>query len=189
MAFLKPIVDAANALDTLDRSRKKKVSKYGQAFRASKDFVESFYWLPQVPPALPAQQAKNQMESFQFNQNRCKVDECKEPLREMYKWLKKQCDYIKENDLKTGMIWNAKGGDLSAASKDAPAAEPAKVEKKEVEKETPKKAPKKTGGTAGFAAEIGQGLKITAGLKKVKKSQKTKYRKDRAGKVTTKVRK
>merc|ERR1719499_2826764 len=67
---------------------------------------------------------------------------------------------------------------------DAPAA-PAKSEMKEEEvaaKEEPKKAdgPKKD-----FAAELSKGLDVTAGLKKVKKEQKNKYKKEKVvGKVT-----
>merc|ERR1719499_1707897 len=67
---------------------------------------------------------------------------------------------------------------------DAPAA-PAKSEMKEEEvaaKEEPKKAdaPKKD-----FAAELSKGLDVTAGLKKVKKEQKNKYKKEKvAGKVS-----
>jgi len=99
---------------------------------------------------------------------------------------------IKEH-YKTGVEFHGKEdfalGDLPApapaaapvADEKAPEkapADPAKKEEEILAAEEPKKA------SAGFAAELSQGLAVTAGLKKVRKDQKNKYKKEKvSGKV------
>eukprot|EP00494_Astrolonche_serrata_P024554 UN24813 len=183
MKFLQPIMDAVKVAEDLCRTRNKKLRKFDNVFKPLTEFLQSLYWLPMYPPQLPTQHTKNQMESFQLYQNRVKEDERKPAMKAMYQFLKKQCDFIKEQDLKMGLPWNPKGGDLSGASTsvEAPKAA-AKEEKKEAPKEEKKKAP-----TGNIIADLNKGLSATAGLKKVKKSQKTKYRKERVGKVSMKT--
>lgn len=75
--------------------------------------------------------------------------------------------YVKEYHT-TGVAWNPRGGDASAAAASAPAAAPAPAAAKPAAA-----AAAPAAGGAGLFAELNKGGNITAGLKKVTKDQQT----------------
>merc|ERR1719205_291584 len=116
-----------------------------------------------------------------------KKDEHKDHLRAWMNAGKALCTKVTEvikTYYKVGIEWcgteDFAVGDVKAAPAPAKAAEPAKEEEvaaAPAKKEEPAKKD--------FSAELAKGLDVTSGLKKVKKEQKNKYKKEKvAGKVS-----
>jgi len=188
MDAMKPLQDAIQEAKGIAKTRKKKWRTYDDYHVVLEEFCVGFSWVFYKPPNLPKPMWEAQMDAVvTAMQSKCwkkKKDEHKDHVRA---WMNagkafgaKVADAIKAH-YKVGVeFW----GQEEFALGDAPAA-PAKSEMKEEEvaaKEEPKKA---DGPQKDFAAELSKGLNVTAGLKKVKKEQKNKYKKEKVvGKVT-----
>jgi len=148
-------------------------------------------WVLMAPPAgLPATHVQGQIDSTQFHLNRvlknAKGTEREGDDKEFVVAVKALGtalhDFVKEN-FKTGLEWKAGGVDLLSAStsmsEKSVAVDVKPAETKEEVKEEVKEKP--VAGMGNVFGEISKGLNITKGLKNVKKSQKTKYRKKEEG--------
>jgi len=197
-AFLKEASDAIQKAEDLKRKRDKRNKLDKGSYRAAMYEVCCMTsWVLMSPPNLPVPYVKNQVDSAQFHVNRALKDskgkdhegDAKEFAKAVKALGNAIHDFVKAN-FKTGLEWKAGGDDLSAASR-TPAAtkSPAKaaVETKEEVKEEVKEKPKAMGNMGNVFGELSKGLNITKGLKTVKKSQKTKYRKKEEGRGIVKM--
>jgi len=92
-------------------------------------------------------------------------------------------EYVGNYFKKSGIEWNAKGGDLSSVQVSA-----TKTAKPQIDEEKQNtNAPKDDGpGMSAVMDQLSKGLTITSGLKKITSEDKTKNRPDRTGKVEIK---
>jgi len=188
-AALGPISSQLAASGSLKYKAKKDFKDH---YVACDELVQSLQWLVIAPPmGTTGGHIKAQLQAVEFNLNRVikskKDDATKAWNIAMRKLMKRQQEYVKDF-FATGLTWNPKGGsiaDFKADGSSAPAKKPA------AKKAAPKKADassddsKSSGatGTSAVFAELSKGLSVTKGLKKVEDKDKTKYRKDRSGKV------
>jgi len=197
---LGPCIEQMNAADGLTRSRDKRIFRnFDLHAKVTNTIMASLNWVAVVPPqGLPKAIAQDALEGSDFYLNKIlknkKDDNTKAWVAAIKALCNKQVEYVNEY-FKTGLTWNnAKGVSIlecdgAAPAAAAPAEEAAAAEEAApapVEPAAPKAAAKKAAPSDGvnMLAALNSGLAITSGLKKVKKSQKTKYRKNRAGKVT-----
>jgi len=204
-AFLAPAAETIPVFEKLKMKRDKKKTPDRGSYRAALNEVNMLSnWVTMGPPGmLPVAFAQGQLDSAMFHLNRVlknKTDENKAFVKAAQDFMKAVIDFIK-NNFKTGLTFRGKGdlsgaGAASAAEKGAKAAAPKKAKKKKAAVEEKEAEQKDDGSKKGVGTgmgnvfgELSQGLKVTAGLKKVKKEQKTKNRKNRVGKVTMKKKK
>jgi len=201
MTFLKDAVAAIDKAETLKRKRDKRNKPDMGYYRAAiYEVVTMSSWVLMAPPSgLPAAYVKSQVDSCQFHMNRLLKDakgkdneaDTKAFVQAVKNLGNALHDFIKAN-FKTGLEWG--GGDnlLAAPTSVAKKAvqsfeskEDVKEEKKEEKKEEAKEKPAANMGNV--FGELSKGLNITKGLKTVKKSQKTKYRKKEEGRGVVKI--
>lgn len=199
MTFLNEAVTAISKAEDLKRKRDKRNKLDKGSYRAAMyEVCTMTSWVTMSPPNLPVPFVKNQVDSAQFHLNRALKDskgkdheaDAKEFALAVKALGNALHDFVKAN-FKTGLEWKVGGDDLPASAAEAPkpAAKkaPAKTspETKEEVKEEAKEKP--AGNMGNVFGELSQGLNITKGLKKVKKSQKTKYRKKEEGRGVVKM--
>jgi len=192
MTFLKQAVDGIDKAENLKRKRDKRGKPDMGSHRAALyDVCTMCSWVLMSPPAgLPTTYVKGQIDSAQFHLNRvlknAKGKDNESDEKEFVALVKALGvalhTFVKEN-FKTGLEWKAGGDDLlSAATTVSVKPSAGKVDavetKEEVKEEMKDKPVVNMGNVFG---EISKGLNITKGLKNVKKSQKTKYRKKEEG--------
>jgi len=185
------IVDGAQWADDLTRTRVKKWFKFGNFHKALKEVMATNYWVSMYPPQLPASHCKGQLEAADFHLNRIltkdgKTDENLAFVKNLKALIKAVEEFVKAN-FKTGIdfvgqesIKEAKAP--AAGAKPKAKAAPAPEEEVAPKKEDTAAAEQKANALLGA---LNKGLKATSGLKKVKKEQKNKYKKEKvSGKVT-----
>jgi len=182
------------AITTLDNTRYKgkDVKKKGDHYKAMYEAIMIISWVTMSPPmGLPKQHVESQAQSCDFHMNRVlknsKTAETKEWIQKMKALNKKVAEYVKQYFKSSGLTYNPKGGPLSDAKEAASTAAGGDGGDEKKEDKAPKKKTKKKGGGGGMAAVMGdlsKGLNVTKGMKKVTKDMKTKYRKDKTGKVS-----
>lgn len=187
----KDLVDAAAWAQKLCGTRDKKLFKYGNYHKFIAEVLQCNYWVSMYPPQLPAKHAETQFESGMFNANRIlkdKTEENKKLVNTFKAFFKSYTEFIKK-EFKTGITFVGKesidkaAAPAGGAKKAAPAPKKEEVKEEEVAPKVDAKAAEKKG--AALLAGLQKGLNATAGLKKVKKSQKNKYKKEKvSGKVT-----
>lgn len=195
--FCAAAIETISESEALVGTRKRKLFDFDNHHKVLNCMCDSIIWVSWYAPALPHQQATSGLESAMFHLNRILR---KQKTPENVAWvdatkalLQKQVALIKEH-FKTGLEWHGKKSVMehkgtAPAVDAAPAAEPAAQEtaapEPEPEKAAPKEEakPKKTGDLFG---ELNQGGNITSHLKKVKKTQKNKYKKKGEIKSTVK---
>jgi len=196
MKFLSEAVTAIQKSEDLKRKRDKRNKLDKASYRnAMYEICTMTSWVTMSPPQLPAPYVKNQVDSAQFHVNRALKDskgkEHEADAKAFALAVKglgnALYDFVKAN-FKTGLEWKVGGDALPAAapapaSKKAPAKKsPEKKEEVKAKEEVKEEAKEKPAGNMGNVfGELSKGLNITKGLKKVKKSQKTKYRKKEEG--------
>jgi len=196
MAFLKDASAAIEKAEGLKRKRDKRNKPDMGKYRAAiYEVCVMSSWVTMSPPSLPAPYVTSQVDSAQFHLNRVLKDakgkdnesDSKEFVNAVKALGVALQNFVKAN-FKTGLEWKAGGDDLMSApttvAKKAAAEKP--VEKKEEVKEE-KKEEKPMGNMGSVFGELSKGLNITKGLKTVKKSQKTKYRKKEEGRGMVKT--
>jgi len=199
MKFLGEYSQCFKTLDKLNFAKRKAdpfMYDAREHLNTLKELIQAFQWVITPVEGVPAAVPKNMGESCIFRCDKMnknfKDDEKKAGLalrKCLTEWNKAHCEYVNAN-FKMGLEYNPKGEELSGAKVDAPVpgAAPAKsAEKKAPAKKKPAK--KKAAGDLNLAAALNIGGAVTSGLKKVDKSMKTKYRKERVGKVTIKTKK
>lgn len=191
MAAFKPMNDAIQEADSISMTRKKKWRAYDDYHVVLKEFCAGFRWVFYKPPNLPKPFWEAQVDAMvTAMQMKCwkrKKDEHKDHLRAWMNAGKALCAKVTEvikTYYKVGIEWcgteDFAVGDVKAAPAPAKAAEPAKEEEVAAAPAKKEEAAKKD-----FAAELTKGLDVTSGLKKVKKEQKNKYKKEKvSGKVS-----
>jgi len=196
MKFLTEAVTAINKSEDLKRKRDKRNKLDKGSYRAAMyEVCTMTSWVTMSPPQLPAPYVKNQVDSAQFHVNRALKDskgkdheaDAKAFAQAVKALGNALHDFVKAN-FKTGLEWKVGGDALpgeapAVASKKAPAK--TTLETKEDVKEEAKEKP--VGNMGNVFGELSKGLNITKGLKKVKKSQKTKYRKKEEGQGIVKM--
>jgi len=200
MTFLKDASAAIEKAEALKRKRDKRNKPDMGSYRtAISEVCTMASWVLMAPPAgLPAPFVKSQVDSSQFHLNRVLKDakgkeneaDSKDFVQAVKNLGNALYDFVKAN-FKTGLEWKAGGDDLlsaptSVAKKKSPvkpieSKEDFKEEKKEEAKEKP------AANMGNVFGELSKGLNITKGLKTVKKSQKTKYRKKEEGRGVVKI--
>lgn len=198
-AFMKPMADAIADMEKEKMRRdKKKQPDRGDYRAALYEVCVAASWVTQQPPSLPVTHVTQQLDSFQFHANRAlkkeKSDVNKAFSKACQDFLKEVTAFVKAN-FKAGLSFRGKNpiGDAPAAAAASAAApaddekkeEPAKKKKTSAKKKTTVK--KEGGGMGNVMGELSKGLKVTSGLKKVSKDQKTKYRKKEAGRGLVKT--
>jgi len=199
MTFLKEAVAAIEKAEKLKRKRDKRGKPDMGSHRAALyDVCTMCSWVLMSPPGgLPAPYIMGQIDSAQFHLNRvlknAKGSDNEGVAKEFVTAVKALGTalhgFVKAN-FKTGLEWKVGGGDLLASPtglSEKPTSEKANTvaeSKDEVKEEVKEKPAVNMGNVFG---EISKGLKITKGLKNVKKSQKTKYRKKEEGRGLIKV--
>lgn len=200
MTFLKVAVDAIAKAETLKRKRDKRGKPDMGSFRAGLyEVCTMTSWVLMAPPNLPAAHVNGQVDSAQFHLNRIlknakgtdNESDIKEFVGAVVTLGKELHTFVKAN-FKTGLTWKAGGDDLLSAptsvTKKPAAKKPAEEKKEEVKEEVKEEAKEKPAGNMGNVfGELSKGLAITKGLKTVKKSQKTKYRKKEEGRGAVKI--
>jgi len=191
LAFLKPGIDVIQTADTL-KVKGQDFKKFGDHYKAFYELVLSISWVTMVPPGqLPYQHVEAQQGATDFNLNRIlkQADEKhKAWVRALQALNKTHKDFVGNYFKKTGIEWNAKGGDLASvqASASASASKPS-ASKADDEKQPPKEKPKDDGpGMDAVMGQLSQGLSVTSNLKKVTSDMKTKNRTDKTGLVEEK---
>jgi len=186
--FCAPAIQTIGDSDALANTRKRSLDDFINHLRALKEVCGSCTWVSMYAPTLPHTQAQNGLESADFHLNRIltrqKTDVNVAWVKACKSMLTKQMALVKTH-FKTGLEWKGQKSVLEAeapkAAEPAPAEEAAPAPEPEAPKEVAK--PKPAGDLFG---ELNKGGAITGHLKKVKKSQKNKYKKDKVvGKVTT----
>lgn len=199
--FMQPLSKIIADMETeKNRRDKRKTPDRSNYRKAIYELVLAATWASTPGPVL---HINTQNDSAQFSINRMLKDKKEDKDKNFKKvcvdFSKALVEFVKNNDMKQGVLFRGKN-DISSfsgssAASAAKAAAPAKkTPKKEAESkdDDEKKEPKQgTGGMGNVFGELSKGLKITSGLKKVSKDQKTKYRKKEAGrgKVTMKKKK
>jgi len=191
VAFLSRASDAISKADNA-RYRGKDFKKWSDHYKACYEVISSTQWVVMVPPSgSPLGHCDQQTQACDFNLNRVTKEAKDEKTKAFAQALKKACktqtDFVKEH-FKTGLTWNAKGGDLSSAAPVVAAKTTASEEQKEQPKPTKTEAPK-DGDMNALFGELSKGLNVTKGLKKVTADMKSKNQTDRTGKVTETVKK
>jgi len=194
-----PIMEAIQEAADIAFTRNKTWRKFDDHHKAFEQLMEGFKWVLCKPPNLPVEFWFSQGDSmYSTMTSKCWAKKKEKEKDYMRSWMnagkafyEKVHEIIKEH-YKTGVEFSGKEefaiGGLPAAPAQAAApdekapspapADPAKEEEVEAAEE-PKKA------SLGFAAELSKGLAVTSGLKKVRKDQKNKYKKEKvSGKVT-----
>jgi len=197
---MRPVLEACEEAAKIAFTRNASWRKFDDHHKAFEQLMEGFKFVLCKPPQLPAEFFFSQGDAMYATMtSKCWGKKKEKEKDYMRQWMnagkafyEKVTEIIKEY-YKVGVEFSGKEdfavGDLPAAPAVADVkapADPAKVEEEEVEAaEAPKKEaekPKKAG--LGFAAELSKGLAVTAGLKKVRKDQKNKYKKEKiSGKV------
>jgi len=146
-------------------------------------FVESLSFVTHYPPMLPKVQVescKDSMETTMLKFWKKGTDGDKEMRKAGIALLKDYPELVKTH-YKLGVEFCGKESITSAEVPDTPAAkapaDPAKAPEEEVKPAA--KAEKKTVDSAALLSSLTKGLDVTKGLKKVKKSQKNKYKKEK----------
>jgi len=186
------IVDAASWADDLTRTRNKKLYKFSNFHKALKEVMSVNFWVSMYPPQLPAAHVKGQLEAADFHLNRIltkdgKTDENKAFVKSIKDLIKALAEFVKAN-FKTGITFVGKEsiGEAKAPAGGAkPKAKAAPAPKKEEEVKPKEDAAAQEKKANELLGALNKGLKATSGLKKVKKEQKNKYKKEKvSGKVT-----
>lgn len=173
------VLDNMQKADALKMTRKKALRPFDFHHAALFCTLDSLTWVAMYPPNLPAVKAKGELESADFHLNRIltkcdKTAENKAYSRCAKNFMKKQAELIKQ-EFKMGLEWRG----TASLDSGAPAAAPEPVVEaapEKVEKVVPKKSAKKPAKAGGdLFGELSKGLKVTSGLKKVKKTQRNKY--------------
>lgn len=196
MTFLKDATAAIEKAETLKRKRDKRNKPDMGSYRAAMyELCIMTSWVLMSPPgSLPATYVKSQVDSAQFHMNRVLKDakgkdneaDSKDFVAAVKNLGNALYDFVKGN-FKTGLEWKAGGDDLLSAPTSVAKKTPMKpVESKEDVKEE-KKEEKPASNMGNVFGELSKGLSITKGLKNVKKSQKTKYRKKEEGRGVVKI--
>jgi len=201
-AAMGPVFESAKESADIAFTRNKTWRRFDDHHKAFEQLMEGFKWVLCKPPTLPAEFWFSQGDAmYSTMTSKCwgkKKEKEKDYMRQWMNAGKAFYEAVHEvikTHYKTGVEFHGKEdfalGDLPAAPAAAPEAapvadekapekapaDPAKKEEEIVAAEEPKKS-------AGFAAELSQGLAVTAGLKKVRKDQKNKYKKEKiSGKV------
>jgi len=200
-----PIMEAVKEASDIAFTRNKTWRKFDDHHKAFEQLMEGFKFVMCKPPLLPSEHWFSQGDSmYSTMTSKCWAKKKEREKDYMRSWMnagkafyEKVNEVIKEH-YKTGVEFAGKeefaiGGLPAAPAEAAPAeaapvaadvkapspapADPAKEEEVEAAEE-PKKA------KLNFAAELSKGLAVTAGLKKVRKDQKNKYKKEKiSGKV------
>jgi len=195
-----PIFEAGKEAADIAFTRNKTWRKFDDHHKAFEQLMEGFKWVMCKPPNLPVEFWFTQGDSmYSTMTSKCWSKKKEKEKDYMRSWMnagkalyEKIHEVIKEH-YKTGVEFSGKeefavGGLPAAPAPAAPVADekapekapadPAKKEEEEVEAaEEPKPA-------KDFAAELSKGLAVTSGLKKVRKDQKNKYKKEKvSGKV------
>jgi len=200
MTFLKEAQAAIGRAEELKRKRdKRNKPDMGRHRAAMYEVCTMTSWVLMSPPNLPASYLKSQLDSAQFHLNRVlkdakgqkNEDDTKEFVAAIQALGNTLHNFVKAN-FKTGLEWKAGGGDLLSAPTSVAKKPDVKkpVETKEEVKEEKveaKEKPKPMANMGNVFGELSKGLNITKGLKNVKKSQKTKYRKKEEGRGVVKM--
>lgn len=178
MTFCAPIVDGGKKSDKLCGTRKKALFKYANFHKALHEVMQANYWVSMYPPTLPMTHVKSSLESADFHLNRIltkdgKTDENKAFVKTSKDLLKALMEFIKENDMKTGITFIGKE-DISSAKAPAAGDKPAPKKEKKKEEEVAEKPKKEDAAAAekkanALLAGLNKGLKATSGLKKSQK--------------------
>merc|ERR1711879_685049 len=192
-----PIFEAVKEAADIAFTRNKTWRKFDDHHKAFEQLMEGFKFVMCKPPTLPGEFWFSQGDAMYATMTgKCwakKKDKEKDYMRQWMNagkaFYEKVTEVIKEY-YKVGVEFCGKEdfalGDLPAAPAPAPAVADEKAPAKEEEVEAavePKKA-ESSKPAMSFAAELSKGLAVTAGLKKVKKEQKNKYKKEKiSGKV------
>jgi len=198
-----PIFEAAKEAADIAFTRNKTWRKFDDHHKAFEQLMEGFKFIMCKPPNLPAEFWFTQGDAMYATMTgKCWAKKKEKEKDYMRSWMnagkalyEKMYEIIKEN-YKTGVDFSGKEdfalGDLPAAPAAAPVADekapapadPAKKEEEVEAAEPPKKADDGGKPKINFAAELSKGLAVTSGLKKVRKDQKNKYKKEKiSGKV------
>jgi len=199
MTFLKEAVAAIERAQELKKKRDKRNKPDMGSYRAAMaEVCMMTSWVLMSPPNLPVTYIKSQVDASQFHLNKVLKNAKGKENEALSKDFVKASNalgntlvnFVKAN-FKTGLEWKAGGDDLLSAptSVKKKATEQKPVETKEdVKEEKKEEAKEKPSGNMGNVfGELSKGLNITKGLKTVKKSQKTKYRKKEAGRGVVKM--
>jgi len=187
-------IEAIGYYDGLIYSRKSGMGDWQLHHKAIHAAMDCLTWVSMAPPdGMPKQQCGSGVESCDFNLNKILMkDRSNAPNKAFAQTMKvlgsKMQELVKQH-FKQGLNWSGQKSvtEAGGAPKEAAAAAPAPAATEE-KAEKPKKAAKKKAATensGGFEAELSKGLAVTASLKKVKKSQRNKYKKEKiSGKVS-----
>jgi len=199
MTFLKEASAAIEKAETLKRKRDKRNKPDMGRYRAAMyEVCTMTSWVLMSPPNLPAPYVKGQIDGAQFHLNRvlndAKGKENEADTKEFVAAIKALgnalYNFVKAN-FKTGLEWKAGGDDLLSAptsvTKNKAAVEKPVETKEDVKEEKEEAKEKPMANMGNVFGELSQGLNITKGLKTVKKSQKTKYRKKEEGRGVVKM--
>jgi len=182
---LAPLFEAQQAMEKLTRTRDKQLRKFDDHHVIALRIVEGFTFVLHYPPSLPkahfascAESAETKMLKFWKKG----TDGDKEMRKAGLAFLKPIPELIAQH-YKVGVEFRGKDSILSAEAPptEAPAKAPKKADPAKEEEVAPAKEKKKEKTVDGDAllGQLTQGGAITAGLKKVKKSQKNKYNKEK----------
>lgn len=177
-----PIQAAMKAGNKLCGTRNRDLfQNYDNHHKALVEVLQSFFWAWQYPPSLPHSHAKGQLESAMFHLTRIQMKQKSAENDEFVKacktFLADQAELVKQY-YKTGVEFSGtKDLAVDGVATEAAAPEPAAKEEEVVaaKSEPAKKKPEKKSTGGNLFSELNKGLKATAGLKKVQKSQKNKY--------------
>jgi len=196
MTFLKETQAAIGKAEDLKRKRdKRNKPDMGNHRAAIYEVCTMTSWVLMSPPNLPTTYVKSQVDSAQFHLNRVlKASKGKDNEGDSKDFAKAVTalgnalhNFVKDN-FKTGLEWKAGGDDLLSAPTYAPKKKPPTKQAAETKEEVKEEAKEKPMGNMGNVfGELSKGLNITKGLKTVKKSQKTKYRKKEDGRGIVKM--
>jgi len=198
MTFLKDASAAIEKAETLKRKRdKRNKPDMGRYRLAMYEVCTMTSWVLMAPPSLPAPYIKGQVDSAQFHLDRVLKDakgkdneaDTKEFVTAIKALGNALYNFVKAN-FKTGLEWKVGGDDLLSAPTSVTKKKVVKkpVESKEEVKEEKTEAKEKPMANMGNVfGELSKGLAVTKGLKNVKKSQKTKYRKKEEGRGVVKM--
>jgi len=196
MTFLKTAVGAIEKAEELKRKRDKRNKPDMGSYRAAiYEICTMTSWVLMSPPNLPVPHVKNQVDSAQFHLNRVLKDakgkenegDSKAFAASINALGKAVHQFVKAN-FKMGLEWKVGGDDLLSAPTSVKKKKPAVEQKVETKEDVKEEAKEKPAGNMGNVfGELSKGLNITKGLKTVKKSQKTKYRKKEEGRGVVKI--
>lgn len=185
---LKPLMEVQDVVTKLTRTRNKKLRNFDDHHTAALRIVEALFFVVHYPPSLPAAHfasCSDSVETIMLKFWKKGTDGDKEFRKAANAFVKPIPDLIKKF-YKTGVEFSGKVSILEAeAPADAPApaaaAEPVKADPGKAEEAVEAKAEKKKKEVDPDAllSSLSKGLSATKGLKKVEKSMKNKYKKEK----------